>query len=105
MWSRVAEPDEELARVRAQEARMARRSSECPQVLQGAKAGQKEVSAANWSNKSLDDRLLTHRLRRNAEGTLGTEDWVAFVVAQAKHRIQQPGVLDELELAFNLAVH
>src|ERR1035441_3669295 len=80
-------------------------SRECSQVPQGAKAGQKEVSAADRSDERLDDGLLTDRFRWNAEGTLGSDYWVAFVVAEAKHRIEKPSVLNKLELALYLAVH
>src|SRR5258708_6173089 len=105
MSCQVVELYEESARLTEREHWMASGSSQRPQVPQGAKTGQKKVAASNRCDESFDHRLLPHRFRRNAVGTAGAKDWVAFVVSQAKHRIEKPGVLNEFELALDFAVH
>src|SRR5208282_97311 len=80
------------------------RSSHCSQIMQCANTWQEEISTTDRSDESLDDGLLTHWLRWNAEGALGTDERVALVVTAAEHRIQKPCVLNKLELAFDLTV-
>src|SRR4051812_34912675 len=104
MSCQEAELHEESARVLTPERRIAWRSSQGSKVSQGANTGQKKVPTTYRSDESFERRLLPHRLRRNAVGTAGAKEWVAFGVPHAKHRIQKPGVLNEFELALDLAV-